>query len=166
MSATEAGRICHSVQELNAALALQPQQKVVFTNGVFDLLHPGHVELLQFAAAQGDILVVGINDDDSVRRLKGPTRPIFPLAERLEVLAAFEAVDYVVAFGEDTPLELIRALARIDVLVKGGDYKPEQVVGRAEVEAAGGRLVLFPFRSAYSSTALIERVLSLKGITL
>ncbi len=113
-------------------------ETIVFTNGVFDLLHPGHVELLQFARAQGDLLVVGVNDDDSVRRLKGEKRPIFPQAERLEVLAALACVDYVVPFAEDTPLELIRALGRIDVLVKGGDYAPAEVVGRAEVEAGAG----------------------------
>jgi D-beta-D-heptose 7-phosphate kinase/D-beta-D-heptose 1-phosphate adenosyltransferase len=133
-------------------------EAVVFTNGVFDLLHPGHIELLQFARAQGDLLVVGVNDDDSVRRLKGEKRPIFPQAERLEVLAALACVDHVVPFAEDTPLELIRALGRIDVLVKGGDYRPADVVGRAEVEARGGRLCIFKLAGNYSSSALIEKI--------
>lgn len=132
--------------------------RVVFSNGVFDLLHPGHVELLEFCRAQGDVLIVGVNDDDSVRRLKGLKRPVFPLAERMEILAAFACVDFVIPFAADTPLELIRALARVDVLVKGGDYRNEQVVGRAEVEAAGGRLVIFPFRSGYSTSAIIEKI--------
>jgi rfaE bifunctional protein nucleotidyltransferase chain/domain len=133
-------------------------EAIVFTNGVFDLLHPGHIELLQFARAQGDLLVVGVNDDDSVRRLKGEKRPIFPQAERLEVLAALACVDYVVPFAENTPLELIRALGRIDVLVKGGDYRPAEVVGRAEVEARGGRLCIFKLSGNYSSSALIEKI--------
>jgi D-beta-D-heptose 7-phosphate kinase/D-beta-D-heptose 1-phosphate adenosyltransferase len=139
-------------------LAERKGERVVFTNGVFDLLHPGHVELLEHARSQGDLLVVGVNDDASVRRLKGEKRPIFPLAERLEVLAALECVDYVVPFSEDTPLELIRALDRIDVLVKGGDYAPADVVGRAEVEARGGRLVIFKLSGNYSSSGLIEKI--------
>lgn len=143
---------------LAAELAGRRGETVVFTNGVFDLLHPGHVELLEFARRQGDLLVVGVNEDASVRRLKGPARPIFPLAERLEVLAALQCVDYVVPFSEDTPLELIRALGRVDVLVKGGDYAPEQVVGRAEVEGRGGRLVIFKLSGNYSSSGLIEKI--------
>jgi D-beta-D-heptose 7-phosphate kinase/D-beta-D-heptose 1-phosphate adenosyltransferase len=143
---------------LNRELEKQPRQKVVFTNGVFDLLHPGHIQLLQFAREQGDLLIVGINDDGSVRRLKGKKRPIFPLAERMEILAALACVDYVVPFTEDTPLQLIRALRRIDVLVKGGDYSPEDVVGRSEVEGNGGKLCLFKLADGYSSSALIEKI--------
>jgi rfaE bifunctional protein nucleotidyltransferase chain/domain len=143
---------------LNRELEKRAPEKVVFTNGVFDLLHPGHVQLLQFAREQGDILVVGVNDDASVRRLKGEKRPIFPLAERMEILAALECVDYVVPFSEDTPLQLITALSRIDVLVKGGDYSPEQVVGRGEVEGHGGRLCLFKLKDNYSSSALIGKI--------
>lgn len=143
---------------LRNELARRPGEKVVFTNGVFDLLHPGHIQLLQFARAQGDILVVGVNDDASVRRLKGEKRPIFPLAERMEILAALECVDYVVPFSEDTPLQLIRALGRIDVLVKGGDYAPGEVVGREEVESAGGRLCIFKLAGEYSSSALIDKI--------
>lgn len=147
---------------LAGALAARPGEKVVFTNGVFDLLHPGHVELLEFARSQGDLLVVGVNDDASVRRLKGEKRPVFPLAERMEVLAALECVDFVAPFCEDTPLELIRALGRVDVLVKGGDYAPGQVVGRAEVEGRGGRLVIFKLSGNYSSSGLIEKIV--KGV--
>jgi D-beta-D-heptose 7-phosphate kinase/D-beta-D-heptose 1-phosphate adenosyltransferase len=153
-------KINESAAVLKRELAGRPGAKVVFTNGVFDLLHPGHVELLQFARAQGDLLVVGVNDDASVRRLKGEKRPIFPLAERLEVLAALECVDFLVPFSEDTPLQLIRELDRIDVLVKGGDYAPGEVVGRAEVEARGGRLVLFPYHPGKSTTLLIDRILA------
>jgi rfaE bifunctional protein nucleotidyltransferase chain/domain len=151
-------KINESVASLKCELAALPDARVVFTNGVFDLLHPGHVELLQFARGQGDLLVVGINDDASVRRLKGEKRPLFPLAERMEVLAALECVDYVVPFSEDTPLQLIRALSRIDVLVKGGDYAPGEVVGREEVEAAGGKLRLFKLAGDYSSSALIDKI--------
>lgn len=133
-------------------------RRVVFTNGVFDLLHPGHVELLEHARSLGERLVVGVNDDGSVRRLKGEKRPIFPLAERMEVLAALECVDFVVPFAEDTPLELIRELGCIDVLVKGGDYAPAEVVGRAEVEARGGRLVIFKLSGNYSTSGLIDKI--------
>ncbi len=151
-------KIHDGAPSLKRELAGREGETIVFTNGVFDLLHPGHVELLEFARGQGGLLVVGVNDDASVRRLKGDKRPIFPLAERLEVLAALACVDYVVPFAEDTPLELVRALGRIDVLVKGGDYVPATVVGRAEVEAAGGRLCLFKLSGNYSTSAMIERI--------
>jgi D-beta-D-heptose 7-phosphate kinase/D-beta-D-heptose 1-phosphate adenosyltransferase len=131
-------------------------QKVVFTNGCFDLLHPGHVRLLRQAAALGDFLIVGLNSDASVRRLKGPSRPLNDEEARGEVLSALEAVDAVTIFEEDTPLELINAILP-DVLVKGGDYIPEQVVGRAEVESAGGRLVLIPLAEGHSTTGLVRR---------
>jgi D-beta-D-heptose 7-phosphate kinase/D-beta-D-heptose 1-phosphate adenosyltransferase len=132
-------------------------QTIVFTNGCFDLLHPGHVRLLRQAAAQGDFLVVGLNSDASVRRLKGPNRPIHSEDARAEILGALEAVQAVSIFDEDTPLELIAAIGP-DVLVKGGDYRPEEVVGRAEVEAAGGRLVLIPLVEGHSTTRLVHRV--------
>ena len=151
-------KIHDSATALNLELEKHAHDKVVFTNGVFDLLHPGHIQLLQFASGQGDILVVGINSDASVRRLKGEKRPIFPLAERMEVLAALACVDYVIPFNDDTPQQLIRALRRIDVLVKGGDYAPEQVVGRKEVESNGGKLCLFKLADNYSSSALIEKI--------
>ena len=151
-------KIHESAASLRRELAGREGEKIVFTNGVFDLLHPGHVELLEFARAQGDLLVVGINDDASVRRLKGEKRPVFPLAERMEVLAALASVDYVVPFSEDTPLELVKTLDCIDVLVKGGDYAPDDVVGRAEVEARGGKLVIFKLSGAYSTTRLIAKI--------
>lgn len=132
---------------------------IVFTNGCFDLLHRGHVEYLYAARALGDLLVVGLNSDDSVRRLKGPDRPLNPLDDRALVLAALECVDAVTPFPEDTPLALIRALLP-DVLVKGGDYTPETVVGRAEVEAAGGRVVIVPLVPGRSTTGTIERMRS------
>jgi D-beta-D-heptose 7-phosphate kinase / D-beta-D-heptose 1-phosphate adenosyltransferase len=131
-------------------------QTMVFTNGCFDLLHPGHVRLLRDAANLGDFLVVGLNSDDSVRRLKGPNRPINPAEARAEVLSALKAVDAVTIFDADTPLELITAL-RPNVLVKGGDYRPDQVVGRAEVEEAGGRLVLIPLAEGHSTSTLVRR---------
>ena len=127
----------------------------MFTNGVFDLLHPGHVDVLSGARAQGDLLVVGLNSDASVRRLgKGPGRPVRAEADRAYVLAALEAVDAVVVFDEDTPLELVRAL-QPDVIVKGGDYAAETVVGAADVTARGGRVVIIPLSPGYSTTATI-----------
>jgi D-beta-D-heptose 7-phosphate kinase/D-beta-D-heptose 1-phosphate adenosyltransferase len=130
---------------------------VVFTNGVFDLLHPGHVDVLVAARALGAALVVGVNDDDSVRRLKGPSRPVRTAADRAYVLAALEAVDAVVIFPEDTPLELIRRV-RPDVLVKGGDYSLDAVVGRDDVEAWGGRVVIVPLTAGHSTTSIIHRL--------
>jgi D-beta-D-heptose 7-phosphate kinase/D-beta-D-heptose 1-phosphate adenosyltransferase len=134
----------------------QAGQTIVFTNGCFDLLHVGHVRLLRESAALGDFLIVGLNSDASVQRLKGPTRPINDELARAEVLSALEPVDAVTSFAEDTPLELIKAIEP-DVLVKGGDYAPDQVVGRAEVEAAGGRLVLIPLVAGHSTSGLVRR---------
>jgi rfaE bifunctional protein nucleotidyltransferase chain/domain len=128
---------------------------VVFTNGVFDLLHVGHVDLLVAARALGDRLIVGLNADASVRRLKGPTRPVRAEAERAYLVAALEAVDAVAIFEQDTPLELITAL-RPDVLVKGGDYTPDTIVGRAEVESWGGRVDVIPLTPGHSTTRIIE----------
>jgi D-beta-D-heptose 7-phosphate kinase/D-beta-D-heptose 1-phosphate adenosyltransferase len=130
---------------------------VVFTNGVFDLLHPGHIDLLIAARAQGDHLIVGVNDDASVRRLKGPARPMRSVADRAYVLAALEAVDAVVVFEEDTPLALIEALAP-DVLVKGGDYTESTIVGASEVRSRGGRVVVVPLTAGQSTTAVLERI--------
>jgi D-beta-D-heptose 7-phosphate kinase/D-beta-D-heptose 1-phosphate adenosyltransferase len=130
---------------------------LVFTNGVFDILHRGHVEYLAAARSLGDALVVGLNTDESVRRLKGPTRPVNAEDDRAIVLAALASVDAVVLFGDDTPRRLIGALLP-DILVKGADYRPEQVVGREEVEAAGGRLVLLPFVEGRSTTETIRRM--------
>jgi D-beta-D-heptose 7-phosphate kinase/D-beta-D-heptose 1-phosphate adenosyltransferase len=131
--------------------------RLVFTNGVFDLLHPGHVDVLLSARRQGDALVVGVNTDASVARLKGPTRPIRTLAERTYVLAALGMVDAVVAFDEDTPLDLIVRL-RPDVLVKGGDYTVETVVGAREVQNWGGRVAIVPLTAGQSTTSIIERL--------
>ena len=131
-------------------------QAVVFTNGCFDLLHPGHVRLLKQAAALGDFLVVGLNADASVKRLKGPTRPINDEAARAEVLGALECVDAVTIFDEETPEALIAALVP-DVLVKGGDYRPDEVVGRELVEAAGGRVVIIPLLEGCSTTGIVRR---------
>ncbi|HVP70978.1 MAG TPA: D-glycero-beta-D-manno-heptose 1-phosphate adenylyltransferase [Gemmatimonadaceae bacterium] len=130
---------------------------VVFTNGVFDLIHPGHVDVLIAARAAGDALLVGVNSDASVRRLKGAERPVRGQAERALVLAALEAVDAVAIFDEDTPLELINA-TRPDVIVKGGDYTPDTVVGRREVESWGGRVVIVPLTPGQSTTAIIEKL--------
>lgn len=129
----------------------------MFTNGVFDLLHRGHVDILAAARALGDALVVGVNTDASVRRLKGPGRPVRSERERAVVLAALESVDAVVLFDQDTPLELIRAL-RPNVLVKGGDYTPDAVVGREDVERSGGKVVIIPLTPGHSTTATIERL--------
>jgi rfaE bifunctional protein nucleotidyltransferase chain/domain len=131
--------------------------RVVFTNGVFDLLHPGHVDLLVAARAAGDALVVGLNTDASVRRLKGPERPVRTEADRAYVLAALEMVDAVTLFSHDTPLELILAL-RPDVLVKGGDYSPDTVVGRREVEGWGGRVLIVPLTPGQSTTSIVEKL--------
>lgn len=145
---------------LAAVLARKrPGRTVVFTNGCFDLLHAGHVDLLDRARALGDLLVVGVNDDASVRRLKGPTRPITPLAERMRVLAGLRCVDYVTAFAEDTPLELITALVP-DVLVKGGDWPVDRIVGGELVRARGGRVVSLPLLPGLSTTAIIARILA------
>jgi D-beta-D-heptose 7-phosphate kinase/D-beta-D-heptose 1-phosphate adenosyltransferase len=132
-------------------------RSVVFTNGCFDLIHGGHVELFRRAKRLGDVLVVALNTDASVRRLKGPGRPIFPLRERLEVLAAFADVDYVTWFAEPTPRRAIAALLP-DVLVKGGDWGADEIVGREEVEAAGGRVVRIPYLKGHSTTSIIHRV--------
>ena len=131
---------------------------VVFTNGVFDLLHPGHVEILEAARQLGDALVVGVNSDDSARRLgKGPGRPVQPAEARARVLAGLAAVDRVVLFDEDTPLALIESLAP-DVLVKGGDYTRETIVGADFVESRGGAVYAIPLLPGQSTTAIVERL--------
>src|SRR5262245_26024285 len=132
-------------------------RRIVFTNGVFDILHPGHVRYLQAARSQGDLLIVGLNSDASVRRNKGPERPINPEAERAEVLEALACVDAVSVFDEDTPADIIRRV-QPDVLVKGADWPADQIVGRETVEAHGGRVVLEPVETGYSTTSLIDKV--------
>ena len=132
-------------------------RRVVFTNGCFDLLHPGHIQSLEQARALGDALIVGINGDASVRELKGSGRPILPELERAEILAALECVDAVVIFQELTPRETIATLLP-DVLVKGGDWAGDQIIGREEVEAAGGRVVSLPVVPGYSTTAILAKM--------
>jgi len=131
--------------------------RVVLTNGCFDLLHPGHLALLEAARAEGDILVVAINSDRSVRRIKGEGRPLVPEAERAETLLALEPVDRVVVYDEPTPLEVVRAL-RPDVLVKGADWAEDAIVGREEVEAAGGRVVRVDIVPDRSTSSMLERI--------
>lgn len=132
---------------------------VVFTNGVFDLLHVGHVRYLEQARALGDVLVVAVNSDRSVRELKGPDRPVFVEHERAEILAALRQVSYVTVFDDTSPRTLIAKLLP-DVLVKGGDYSLDQIHGRVEVEAAGGRVVSLPFVQDSSTTRMIEKMRS------
>jgi len=130
--------------------------RIVFTNGVFDLLHAGHVSLLAQASGLGDVLVVGVNSDASTRRLKGAGRPIVPLSERMELLAGLKPVDFVVPFGEDTPARLIASI-RPAVLVKGSDYQRSEIVGRDTVEKAGGRVVRVRLRRGRSTSEVIAR---------
>jgi len=131
--------------------------KVIFTNGCFDILHAGHTSYLSEAKALGDILIIGLNDDDSVRRLKGSDRPINTWKDRAAVLAALRYVDVVVGFEEDTPLELIKKI-RPAVITKGGDYKKEDMIGRSFVEGYGGEVVILPFLPGYSTTDIISKM--------
>lgn len=132
-------------------------QRVVFTNGVFDLLHPGHVRYLQSARAEGDALIIGVNSDRSVRALKGPSRPITPEQERAEILAALDCVTAAIVFDEDTPAEIIRRI-QPDVLVKGADWAAEAIVGRDTVEARGGRVVRMPIEEGWSTTSIVTAI--------
>jgi len=148
------------VRHLGEAITWRTRQlgPVVFTNGVFDLVHPGHVELLEAARREGAALIVGLNSDASVRRLnKGSERPVVPEADRARVLAGFAAVDCVVLFEDDTPLELIKSLLP-DVLVKGADYQRDNIVGADWVEARGGRVVRVPLVEGFSTSSLVERL--------
>ena len=137
-------------------------RRVVFTNGCFDILHVGHIKLLQAAAALGDRLVVGLNSDHSVKILKGDSRPVVPEKERAALLSNIKGIDLVVLFDEETPFELIRRLVP-DVLVKGGDYTPETVVGRDVVEQAGGQVVIIPLLEGVSSSTIIRTVITKNG---
>jgi len=132
-------------------------RRIVFTNGCFDLLHPGHIGSLELARVLGDALIVGLNSDASVRQLKGAGRPVLPERERAEILAALECVDAVVIFNEPTPREVIARLLP-DVLVKGGDWPGDQIVGREEVEAVGGRVVSIPVVPGYSTTEILRKI--------
>jgi len=132
-------------------------RRVVFTNGVFDLLHPGHIRYLRAARGEGDLLIVGVNSDRSVRAIKGPSRPITPEAERAEILAALTSVDAVTIFDEETPAEIIRRV-QPDVLVKGADWGENAIVGRDTVEARGGRVVRMPIEEGWSTSELLKKV--------
>jgi D-beta-D-heptose 7-phosphate kinase/D-beta-D-heptose 1-phosphate adenosyltransferase len=149
-----------SVEQLSAELGRHRAagKKIVFTNGCFDLIHLGHVKYFQFAKAQGDLLVVGVNTDDSIRRLKGDSRPIISEADRLGVLEELSSIDYVVTFDDATPIELIKAV-RPDVLVKGADYAKENVVGGTFVESLGGKVTLAPLVDGRSTSGVIQRIL-------
>lgn len=140
-------------------------RNVVFTNGCFDILHRGHVEYLQEAKRFGDILIVGVNSDDSVTRLKGPARPLMPADDRAFIIASLFFVDYVSVFDEDTPYELIRSV-QPDLLVKGGDYDINDIVGKDIVEARGGRVLTIPLTPNRSTTSFVDKVVALtrKGI--
>jgi len=152
------GRIV-SREELTALLgrARRGTRRVVFTNGCFDLLHPGHIRTLEEARSLGDVLVVGLNRDASVRKSKGDSRPVIGEEERAELMAALEAVDFVVLFGEPTPREVIAGLLP-DVLVKGADWGSTEIVGREEVEAAGGRVVSIPLEPGHSTSGIVEKI--------
>ncbi len=156
---------CYDLPDLVARRAewRRRGQRVVFTNGCFDLLHPGHVTYLHQARALGDILIVALNSDRSIRELKGPARPILTAAERCQVMAALAAVDAVTVFDAPTPLSIIEALVP-DVLVKGGDWPVEQIVGREVVEAHGGTVYSLPFVPGVSTTDIIDRILSRQGV--
>ena len=140
-----------------AAKARTEGKKIVFTNGCFDLLHAGHVRLLREAKKLGDLLIVALNSDSSVREIKGPDRPILPEEERAELIAALEMVDYVTLFDEPDPLNLLREL-RPDVLAKGGDWAEDKVVGREWVESYGGKVAVIPYLKGHSTTEIIERM--------
>ncbi len=152
-------RKVRSQEDLSAELAARRAEgaRIVFTNGCFDLLHVGHVRYLREAKRMGGLLVVGINSDESIRRLKGPSRPVQPERDRAEILAALECVDYVVSFDQDTPLALIERL-RPDVLVKGADWPVARIVGREVVEGSGGRVATISYVEGVSTSALIERI--------
>jgi rfaE bifunctional protein nucleotidyltransferase chain/domain len=145
-----------------AADARSKGRSVVFTNGCFDLLHRGHVHVLREAKACGDLLITGVNSDKSVKKIKGPTRPVLPESDRSELLASLEMVDYVVLFDEPDPYELISAI-RPNVLVKGGDWSDAKIVGADLVEEAGGRVVVIPYIKGFSTTEIIERIKNLDG---
>lgn len=146
-----------SREQLVEHLKSRGDQRVVFTNGCFDLVHRGHVDYLSRARDLGDLLILGLNSDASVRRLKGPSRPIVDEKSRALLLAAFQFIDYVVLFEEDTPYELIKA-AQPDILVKGGDYKPEDIVGYDIVKQRGGQVVTIDFVPGFSTTNIVEKL--------
>lgn len=145
------------LKEIRAKLR-RKGKKVVFTNGCFDLIHGGHIALFKKARACGDVLIVGLNTDASVRKIKGPSRPVFPLKERFEILSAIMHIDYLTSFSEETPQRIIAALLP-DVLVKGGDWGSHEIIGKNDVEAAGGKVVRIPYLKGHSSSRIIEKIL-------
>lgn len=150
------------ISELEGLLELLKSngEKIVFTNGCFDILHPGHIHYLQKAKQMGDLLIVGLNSDASVQRLKGTHRPVNKLTDRVTMLSALESVDFVIPFEEDTPIELIRNIAP-DILVKGGDYSKEDIVGAELVEENGGKVAIIEFSDGYSTSLFIEKIKAL-----
>ena len=153
-----------SLEEIKAIVveARDNGKRVAFTNGCFDLLHQGHVHVLRQAKACADLLIVGINSDQSVKQIKGPARPVLPESDRCELIGAMEMVDFVVLFNEPDPSNLISAI-RPDVLVKGGDWNAEEIIGADSVEAAGGRVVVVPYIKGFSTTEIIERIKNSDG---
>jgi rfaE bifunctional protein nucleotidyltransferase chain/domain len=153
-----------SLEEIKAIIveARNNRKRVVFTNGCFDLLHRGHVHILREARACGDVLVVGINSDKSVKQIKGRARPVLPESDRCELLGAMEMVDFVILFNEPDPYDLIAAI-QPDVLVKGGDWNSEKIIGADLVEEGGGRVVVVPYIKGFSTTEIIERIRNSDG---
>ena len=155
------GRLYSRTELLEQRIRWKDQGQVVaFTNGCYDVLHPGHIRLMEYARSLADVLIVALNTDAGVRRLKGPSRPLLPEQERAEILAALEAVDAVILFDEETPRQLIAELLP-DILMKGADWS-HFIAGREEVEAAGGKVIAAPLRSGYSTTGIIEKLLALQ----
>lgn len=150
--------LADAAREITRARAASPAPVIVFTNGVFDLPHPGHVRSLRAARALGDILVVAINSDESVARLKGPGRPIISQAERARIISSFDMVDFVIIFDEDTPADTVRAI-QPDIIAKGGEYLHREVVGSDVVLARGGRVEFLPMEDGISSTTIINRII-------
>lgn len=154
------GRVLSLEELVDTLEPLRSSKRIVFTNGCFDIVHAGHVDCLERAKSLGDILVVGMNSDESVRKIKGPKRPIIPQDMRAKVLASLKPVDYVVIFDEETPIKVIEAL-KPHVLVKGGDWDPEKIVGKDFVESYGGNVVTVPIRFDISTTKIVEKILKL-----
>ena len=153
-----------SLEEIKAIVlgARNNGKRIAFTNGCFDLLHRGHVHVLRAAKACADLLIVGINSDESVKQIKGPTRPVLAESDRCELLGAMEMVDFVILFNEPDPYQLIAAI-RPDVLVKGGDWNSEKIIGADLVEEAGGSVVIVPYIKGFSTTGIIERITNSDG---
>jgi rfaE bifunctional protein nucleotidyltransferase chain/domain len=153
-----------SLEEIKAIVvgARNNGKRIAFTNGCFDLLHRGHVHVLRAARACADVLIVGVNSDESVKQIKGPARPVLPEADRCELLGAMEMVDFVILFNEPDPYDLIAAI-QPDVLVKGGDWNSERIIGADLVEEGGGRVVVVPYIKGFSTTEILERIRNSDG---